>query len=127
MKLLGIDFGSKRVGIAVGDTEARVAVPKAVYPNDRYLLGEIKNLLKESEEKVVVMGESQDSSMNDNLIMKEVREFGRLMEIEGIKVLYEPEFMTSEQARRFQGDHALLDASAAAIILQSYIDKLNNQ
>jgi hypothetical protein len=38
-------------------------------------------------------------------------------------VIYEPEFMTSVQASRITGENDMLDASAAALILQSYLDK----
>jgi RNase H-fold protein (predicted Holliday junction resolvase) len=44
-----------------------------------------------------------------------------------VLVVFEPEFLTSHQAEYFQGKHDLLDASAAALILQSYLDKRNNQ
>jgi tRNA-binding EMAP/Myf-like protein len=46
---------------------------------------------------------------------------------EGYEVIMEPEFMTSMHARKLQGRHDLLDASSAALILQSYLDKLDKQ
>ena len=43
-----------------------------------------------------------------------------------LTVSLEPEFMTSQQASRLQGENDKLDASSAAIILQSYLDRRNN-
>jgi len=44
----------------------------------------------------------------------------------GIAVAYEPELLSSHQAAHFQGKTAMIDASAASIILQSYIDRAKN-
>jgi RNase H-fold protein (predicted Holliday junction resolvase) len=41
----------------------------------------------------------------------------------GFKVVFEPEFMTSVQASQITGENKMLDASAAAIILQSYLNR----
>ena len=42
----------------------------------------------------------------------------------GFEVVLEPEFMTSAQAERLQGKNDKIDASAAALILQSYLDRI---
>ncbi len=127
MKLLGIDFGSKKVGVAVADTEAGIAIPKAVFPNNKFLLGEIKQLIKGSDVSLVVMGESKNFEMKQNIIMQDANAFAKMLQSDGIDVVFEPEFMTSQQARRDQGDNEFVDASAAAIILQSYLDKQKNK
>ena len=50
--------------------------------------------------------------------------FKKMLEVDlNIKVDFEPEFMTSTEALHLQEDTKMLDASAAAIILQSYINK----
>ncbi len=122
MKIIGIDFGSKRVGVAVADTEAGIAFPKAVLPNDKFLLGELKNITKGA--RCIVFGESRDLQGKENSIFAEADNFKKLLEREtGIDVFYEPEFYTTYGASRIQGDHDKIDASAAAIILQSYLDK----
>ncbi len=128
MKLLGIDFGSKRVGIAVADTEAGLAFPKGVIPNDKFLLGEIKNLCTGYGTELIVIGESKDLDGKENKIMKDIKLFKKMLEQDlQIDVVFEPEFMSSQQALHLQEDTKLLDASAAAVILQSYIDKLKNK
>ncbi len=125
MKLLGIDYGEKRVGIAVADTEANMAFPKAVLPNNKFLMGEIKNMCKGYGVEKIILGESKDFKGKDNKIMKDIEMFKKMLEIDlDVSVEYMPEFMTSTQALHLQEDTKLLDASAATIILQSYLDKL---
>ncbi|MEK7116886.1 MAG: Holliday junction resolvase RuvX [Patescibacteria group bacterium] len=124
MKYLGIDFGSKRVGVAVSDDGGKIAFPYSVISNDDNLFVEILKIIKEEKIGSIVMGESKDFAGKPNIIMKEIKKFKKLLE-EKIKlpVSFEPEFMTSNQARQVVGKNEMEDASAAAIILQSYLDK----
>ena len=115
------------MGVALSDEEATLAFPKGVLPNDRYLFTEIKNLC--SKEVVgIVLGESKDYQMKDNVIMEKIRRFkAELEEGIGLPVYFELEFLSSHQASRFQQEKdLLLDARAAAIILQSFLDKQKN-
>lgn len=124
MRYAGIDFGSKRVGVALSDETNTLAIPKTVLPNGPELLDGLKKLFAENRVTEAVVGESRDYSGKDNPIMEKIRVFAERLEKEcGVRVLYEPEFMTSAQAGRLQGEGEMLDASAAAIILQSYLDK----
>jgi putative Holliday junction resolvase len=121
---MGIDFGSKRVGIALSDEEGKFAIPKAVLPNDRYLFTEIKRMCEAYGVTQIVMGESKDFKGNENVIMKDIKFFkGELERDLGLPVHFEPEFLTSHQAAQTQGNSPLLDASAAALILQSFLDR----
>lgn len=123
-RMMGIDFGSKRVGVALSDASGNFAIPRAVMPNDRTLFGEIKNMCAAHEVEAIIMGESVDYRGNANPIMKDILLFKGELERElDLPVHLEPEFMTSRQASQTQGEHPLLDASAAALILQSFIDK----
>ncbi len=123
-RLMGIDFGSKRVGVALSDEGGKFAIPKAVLPNDRYLFSEIKKLCDGHSITEIVMGESVDFKGNENPIMTEIKRFKAELERDlGLPVHFEPEFLTSHQAAKLQGSGPLLDASAAALILQSYLDR----
>lgn len=142
MRYLGIDFGSKRVGLALSDESGTLAFPYSVLKNDKELLSEVGRIVKEQKVKLVVMGESKDFQGKDNAIAKEAEEFkGELEKATRKRVVYEPEFLTSVQAGRRQGrrqegsrgtgeraeqrrKNEMLDASAAAIILQSYLDRI---
>lgn len=128
MKYLGIDFGSKRVGVAISDENNSFALPKAVLQNDSSLLEEIKKICAENSITGIVLGESKDFKGIDNPIMEKINSFKTEIEKTiNLPVYLEPEFMTSSEAERLQGKNAMLDASAAALILKSYLDKKNNQ
>jgi len=125
MRYLGIDFGEKRVGIAISDEEGKIAFPTIVLVNDKDLLKHIVDLCMKNSVEIVVMGESRDFQGQINAIMWKIEGFRKQLETIGYQVVYEPEFMTSIQATRVTGENDMLDASAAAIILQSYLDKEN--
>jgi putative transcription antitermination factor YqgF len=124
MKLLGIDFGLKRVGVAVSSDDGSLAFPRAVLPNDGKLVEALATLAREEGAEAVVMGESRDLDGTENRLMGDIRRFaGALGRATGLPVHFEPEYMTSAEAERVQGKSTGHDASAAALILKSFIDK----
>lgn len=123
MRILGIDYGSKRVGVAVSDEKREFALPVSVVLNTSTLLEEIEKIAIDNESKEIVMGESRNYNGEPNDILLDSMNFKDHLEKRGFKVYLELEFMTSVQAERWQGKSDLTDASAAAIILQSYLDR----
>lgn len=123
MRYLGIDFGEKRVGIALSDEDGKIAFPNVVLLNDKDLIRNIMGLCMKNTVEMIVMGESRDYQGQINDIMWKIQGFRKQLEIIGFKVAFEPEYMTSIQASQITGENEMLDASAAAIILQSYLDK----
>ncbi len=123
MRILGIDYGSKRIGLALSDEGRQFAMPLIVLNSTKNLLDEVLKIAKEKETTEIVMGESKNYKGEANVIMSESLEFKKQLETSGLTVHLEPEFMTSANAERFQGKHDMLDASAAALILQSFLDK----
>ena len=124
MKLLGIDYGTKRVGIAISDDDGTVAFAKSVLPAGPELVSEIEKICAEEKVEGIVIGESKNYKGEENMIMKAVHELKKELE-EKLKlpVYFEPELMTSVEAQHIQGQNEMNDASAAAIILQSYIER----
>jgi putative Holliday junction resolvase len=124
MRLLGIDYGEKRVGIAVSDEEQQFAFAKVVLQNSKKLLEEVAKLCIENEIVGIVIGDSRDYEMKENKIMEKITPFIEELRLKTkLPVELELEFMTSIAADRFQGKNEFHDASAAALILQSYLDK----
>lgn len=122
-KIMGIDYGSVRVGIAISDQNRQFAMPFSVIQNDSELISKIEKIAIDNNTKEMVMGESRDFSGKPNTIFLDSIDLKEKLESKGYVVYFEPEFMTSVQAERFQGKTSLTDASAAALILQSYLDK----
>ena len=124
MKIVGIDYGAKRVGIAVGNTETGFAFPKETLKNTRALVKDVAALCVREDAEAIVVGESRDYKGKDNPVMEAARIFaGALTTATKLPVYFEPEYMTSMHVQRLQGETKLEDASAAAIILQSYLDR----
>ncbi len=124
-RFLGIDYGTKKVGVAMSDESGRVAFPCAVIPNVGDLAEKIQGICIKENIGAIVIGESRDFDGNPNPVMKKILPFKKKLEqMLGLPVFLEPEYLTSKQARNIQEGSAMTDASAAAIILQSYLDKL---
>ncbi len=123
MRLLAIDYGEKRVGIASTDESGEFALPRTVLLNDEKLIEEVINQIKHNQAEKVILGESKNLDNTPNKISKDIEIFKKKLEERGVKVVYHPEVFTSLEAERIQGKTNSLDASAAAIILKSYIDK----
>ncbi len=123
MRYLGIDYGAKRVGVAVSDERGDFAYPFAVVENFDGLLDEIAAICKENNIGEIVVGESKNYAQEENEIMKEILPFvGDLRKALGLPVHLHPEFLTSREAEQLQGHNDMHDASAAALILKSYLE-----
>jgi putative Holliday junction resolvase len=131
-KFLGIDYGLKRVGIALSDDEGVLAFPKMVIGNTKDIVAQIKKICDEENIEGVVIGESLDSKGKPNPIMARIIPFKKKLESEiSLPVYFEPEFMTSQHVaigeKKGEFKKEALDAPAAALILQRFLDKRNNK
>jgi putative Holliday junction resolvase len=122
MRLLAIDYGEKRVGIASTDDTGQFALPRTVLPNDADLVGKILELKEKEGVERVILGESKNLDQTPNPIQARIEELKIKLEEAGVEVVLHPEIYTSMEADRLQGNNAMHDASAAALILKSYID-----
>jgi putative Holliday junction resolvase len=126
MKILGIDYGEKRVGISISNEEQDFAFPKTVLDNNHNLIEEVIKIANEEKASLIVLGESKDFKMRDNPVMKKINKFKTKLEQQGLGVVFHPEFMSSQQAENIMGEkNKMIDASAATIILQSYLDSID--
>ncbi len=134
MRALGIDFGERRIGLAISDAKGRLAVPHGVIERqtDRRAAYQIAALAREEEVAVLVLGEpiGLDGSKGENV--DRVRRFGaRLFKASGLPVRYVNEALTTVEAaarlaeagldRRDRAE--LRDAVAAQILLQQALDE----
>ncbi len=143
MRYLGIDFGTKRVGIALSDEVGTMGFPHAVLPNDPKLLGQVREIAAKENISAIVVGESLNYLGNENPVAKLAKEFADALSTEsGLPVFFEPEALSTQEARRaMDGLHpdavsntarkvpkggkgrGAVDASAAALILTSYLSR----
>ena len=134
MKYLGIDYGTKRIGVAVSDDTGSLAFPLGTVKAGQGALEEVASLARENGVQKVIIGESRDNKGRANDVMEDIEQFKKdIEELSGLPAEYEREYFTStyaarqftpqEKSRKQNPSHANLDASAAALILQSYLDK----
>ncbi len=126
MKLMAVDYGAKRVGIASTDEAGEFAIPRMVLPNDENLLKAILDFALENKIEKIVIGESKNLDGKLNPIMEDIVRFADTLGEDGLEVVFHPEVYTSMEAQQIQGKTGMNDASAAALILKSYIDSQNN-
>ncbi len=148
MRLIGIDYGTKRVGVALGDTETKIATPlKTIIMDGAFwetLLGIVR---EEAIERVVVglptsLGKVRGVGETEARVRRFVEELKRRLSIltfstptplykgvgvekEGaVTVTTEDERFSTHLAQRLLGGIKKdQDAVAAAVILQSYLDR----
>lgn len=128
MKYLGVDYGSKRIGLAVSDENGKIAFPKETVAggNLEKAIKYIAGMIEKEQIDLVVVGlpitfsgrESKQTSSTRNFIAD-------LKKTISIPVHTQNEVLTSSQAKKFSTEKTL-DSSSAALILQSYLDKIKD-
>jgi putative Holliday junction resolvase len=137
-RLLGIDFGTKRVGIAVSTPEQNISSPVETYTRRNEKLDEKYFLEKVQEFRVagLIVGLPVHMSGEESQKSKEAREFGGwLGETTGLPVRYWDERFSSSAAEEIlqsmnltkKKRKARIDQLAAQIFLQSYLDSPDKQ
>lgn len=137
MRYLGIDYGSSKVGLAFSDEAGTMGFPHAIVVNTPRLLDELCVLVAKENVGAIVIGESHTLSGGENPIAKEAHAFGdQLVARAAVPVFYESEVFTSAEARRAPAKerksrspktYAPVDASAAALILTSYLSRTHHE
>ena len=144
MRLMGIDYGEKRIGIALSDESVQFAFPHSVIENSPNTIKKIRIICQENKVGEIILGQSLDYKKLPNPIMGKTDRFKAVLEKElDLPVVYQWEVLTTKEAeripafgearpplsnlrkmkRRRQGRHKKIDASAAALILKSFIEK----
>jgi len=132
MRIVGLDHGSRRIGVAVGDTEtgmafARKAIQRRNLDRDLVLIGEV---CAAEEAGLIVIGLPRNMDGSEGAQAVAARGFGEHLGRIGLAVAYEDERLTSwEAGERMAGEgrrpsrrSGELDSTAARLILQQYLD-----
>ena len=124
MKYLGVDYGAKRVGVAISNDEGTIAFPRATIANDEKLVALIVQMIEEEKIGAVVVGDTRTVSGAANPISAEADAFIEELErVSGVSVKRSFEGWSYIEASRYAPrgkEHD--DAAAAAIILQRFLD-----
>ncbi|MCX7544253.1 Holliday junction resolvase RuvX [Marinicella gelatinilytica] len=133
--VLGIDYGQKRIGLAVGQTFTASANPLKVIGNNKDTLNQLQQVIDEWQIDLIVMGLPLTMDGEEQLITRQVKNFAKkLRHLTQLPVAFSDERLSSYEAERgFQQQRQQqtrkakhknnLDAEAAAIILQSWFNQ----
>ncbi len=126
MKYLGVDWGEKRIGLAIGESETKIASPFKVAGS----LDEVRQIIKEEKVERVIVGKPVKLSGDTSKLPGGFNSFvDTLKNIKSVKVELIDERLTSKAADALQGTKktkAPRDTIAAMLILQSYLDREYN-
>lgn len=122
MKLLGIDYGTKRIGLATADTDTAIATPLEIIDNNGNALKRVVNVCENKDIDTIVIGESVDRSGDENPVMEHAKEFAaELINATEADITFFDEFNSTVQASQQPGNASYVDGSAAAVILQRFL------
>lgn len=123
MRYLGIDYGAKRIGIAVSDEAGSFAFPKETIPNDATTVDRIHSIIKRDTIGHVIIGDARAINGAENPVTAEADALAQSIETHSkVPVERAWEAWSSVEAARFAPKGVHDDAAAAAIILQRYLD-----
>ena len=128
MRILGIDYGKKKIGLAVGVSEIKIASPLSVIQNSDNSLELIAKFIDDEDIQEVVIGRPLGNSESIASQQRRVDEFvNTLNDKLTVKVLTFEEGYTSSEAKRMMQESEVGgedDAIAAMLMLQRYLEVL---
>ena len=135
-RALGIDFGTKRVGLALSDRSNMIASPYKTlnYVSEKDLITQLETIVTKNDIEILVLGLPINMKGEDTAQTIKVRDFKEILSVLRIPIVYEDERLSSVSAinslmlQNVKTGHNKpeIDKTAAAIILQQYLDKNSN-
>lgn len=130
MKIIGLDVGEKRIGVARVDSDTRIAVPVGFLLADGSEWREIAHIANLNNTNLFVLGLPRSNEGNETAQSQYVKNFARklVQKIPEAKIRFQDESLTSVEAenrlktRKKKYEKGDIDAEAATIILQDFIE-----
>lgn len=132
-RCIGIDLGTKRVGLALSDSLNIIATPfkTLTFIDNGDLISKLSTIINDNNVKTIILGLPLNMSGVDTEQTKKVRTFKNLLTKFNIPIFFEDERLSSVSAKKslvmqnVKTGHnkAEVDRTAAAIILQQFLDK----
>ncbi|OIP80502.1 hypothetical protein AUK45_03955 [Candidatus Peregrinibacteria bacterium CG2_30_44_17] len=135
-KILGLDYGKRRTGVAIGDTDSGIAFPRTTFSfkKEATLLSEIEKICTEESIKTIVIGLPTNMQGDETPQTEATKRFIERLQTHMPRATIETfdERLSTIQAERALIDKGLkkfseIDEIAAQIILQAWIDRKNNE
>lgn|SRR5690606_14111583 len=136
-RVLGVDYGERRIGLAISDPSATIAQPLPTLlrrRGKRPPVAAVAEIARDNDASEIVIGLPLTAEGEESEWTREVREFGeKLAERTGLPVSFLDERFTSARAERVirslglpkrrREEKARVDALAAVLILQAFLDR----
>ena len=137
-RILGLDYGSKRIGIALSDPLKRIAQPFGAFSAvpEADVLEKIASLIREQDVETVVVGFPLTLRGGKSRFTERVELFaGELAKAISVPVAFWDERLSSQQAQRIlhqmgrkpSREKAAVDVLSAVLVLQQYLDCLTER
>lgn len=124
MRYLGIDYGDKRIGLALSDEDGVFAFPYATIENTASAREEIRGVCEKERVEKIVLGIPIPLSGGASRYTDEVRRWSDTLSVFiDIPIAHHNEMLSTKMAAQEGAGEATIDQSAAALILQGYLDK----
>ena len=141
MRIIGLDFGSKTVGVAISDPLLITAQGKEIIRRERpdklrKTLARIEELILENEVTEIVLGDPKNMDGSDGERVRKTLEFKEMLERRtGLPVHMQDERLTTVESEEYMRETGIrrenfkeyVDEIAAMIILQNYLDRTENE
>lgn len=128
VSIIGLDVGEKRIGVAVGDSSVRIAVPYSTIEVNGKEIEEIAAIAIKQNANIIVVGYPRNQSGEATAQTAIAEDFASKLLYIAPKIVFQDESLTSVMAENRLKAHNKpytkgdIDTQAAAIILQDYIE-----
>ena len=141
VRVIGLDYGSKTVGVALSDELMLTAQPLTTIHRDRptklrQTLAQIEQIIEQYDVDRIVVGWPKKLDNEEGERCEKTKEFGDMLENRtGLEIIYQDERLTTAQADgvleqggiRKDKRKQYIDKMAASLILQNYLDTLSHR
>lgn len=131
--ILAIDYGTSKVGLAVGDSSVKIAFAYKTLPNDKNFFNALTEIITKEEIKKVIIGLPGHNNFKNSAEAREIKKLGEKIEMElKLSVEYQEEMFTTRMARNNLKETGMKnleqydDQESARIILESWMEKNKN-
>ena len=132
-RLLSLDIGLRRIGIAVCDILHITTTPLTTLVHDEQAMNQLLLIIEKEQPACIVVGLPKESPGQKNNIIKRIQSFVNVLSTKiSLEIVYHDESYSSKNAVRLlveagtskkkRRDKATIDKTAAAVILRSFLD-----
>jgi putative Holliday junction resolvase len=123
MRFLGVDYGSKTIGIAVSDDAGGFAFPRDTIANDAKVFSVLAKMIADEKIEGIVVGDTRSLDGGANQITAQADAFAEKLKTPNMPLYRVREAWSTQEAARFApAGQKHNDSAAAAIILQRFLD-----